>query len=333
MERILDLRCNSWHNKVMFRQKTIQRRVRVEGVGLHTGKHASLTFCPAPPNTGVLFIRADLPDRPTLSTHARFVQATSNATTLGGEHFSVSTVEHCLSAMAALRIDNLYIELDGPEIPIVDGSAKPYLDALLQAGLTEQDLARKYLYITEPVYLGNDTKYVFAVPYSGLRVTATIDFAHPGIGRQHLDLDINEHTFTQQIAQARTFGFVKDVAYLHSKGLALGASLDNAIGLDDSGILNAGGLRFPDEFVRHKVLDALGDLVTLGYPLMGHITLFKAGHDMMNRFVKKVLQSSNCYRLVELGTDPSEMGHSESNGAQGSGPTRGPHSAVITQLN
>lgn len=291
----------------MFQQKTIRERAVVEGIGLHTGKLARLTFCPAPPDTGVHFVRADLPGKPSVSTHARNVQATSNATTLGGGAFSVSTVEHCLSAMAALRIDNLFIELDGPEIPIIDGSAKPYLDALIEAGLVAQDRPRKYAYVTEPIYLGNDQKYIYVVPYHGLRVTCTIEFAHPKIGRQHIDLDINDHSFEREIARARTFGFMKDVASLQAKGLALGGSLDNAIVLDDTKILNPEGLRFNDEFVRHKVLDALGDLVTLGIPLMGHVTLYKAGHDMTNRFVKKVLASPQCYRLIELGTDPVEM--------------------------
>lgn len=270
----------------MFHQKTIRNRVKVIGVGLHTGKETSLTFCPAPANTGVHFVRADLAGRPSLPTHVRHVKATSLATTIGGDAFSVSTVEHCLSAMAALRIDNILIELDGPEIPIVDGSAKPYLEALQSAGLVEQDIPRRYLTVTEPIYLGNDEKYVYVVPYHGLRITCTIDFPHPRIGKQHIDIEINEQTFTKEIASARTFGFLKDVQAMQARGLALGGSLSNAIVLDELKILNPEGLRFEDEFVRHKTLDALGDLVTLAHPLMGHITLYKAGHDLMNRFVK-----------------------------------------------
>jgi UDP-3-O-[3-hydroxymyristoyl] N-acetylglucosamine deacetylase len=291
----------------MFYQKTIRTRVKVVGVGLHTGKETSLTFCPAPANTGVHFVRGDLPGRPSLPTHARHVKATSLATTIGGDMFSVSTVEHCLSAMAALRIDNVLIELDGPEIPIVDGSAKPYLDALLSAGLAEQDIPRRYMTVTEPIYLGNDEKYVYVVPYHGLRITCTIDFPHPKIGKQHLDLEINELTFSKQIAPARTFGFLKDVQTMQARGLALGGSLLNAIVLDDEKILNPEGLRFDDEFVRHKTLDALGDLVTLAHPLMGHITLYKAGHDLMNRFVTKVLDSPQSTRIMELGSDASEI--------------------------
>lgn len=273
------------------------------GVGLHTGKKASLTFCPAPVGTGIHFVRADMPERPSLKVSAEAVSATAMATTLGGPVFTVSTIEHCLSALAALRIDNLIVELDGPEIPIIDGSAKPYLEAMQAVGFYEQDTPRNYFYITEPVYFENGDKKVSVHPYNGLKVTYIIDFPHPKIGRQELGLEINEITFAREIAPARTFGFLKDVTFLKEKGLALGGSLENAIILDDNGIMNPEGLRFPDEFVRHKILDALGDLVTLGYPLMGHLILYKAGHDLMNKFVKHLVASSGSYRLLELGAD------------------------------
>lgn len=287
----------------MFLQRTIRTRVEVEGIGLHTGEPTKLTFCPAPENTGIYFVRSDLPGKPSLAAHANLVEATNLATTLGGEAFSVSTVEHCLAALAAFRIDNLFIELNGPEIPICDGSAKLFLDALLEAGMVEQEQPRKYAYINQAIYYGNDEKYAYVVPYNGLRVTCTIDFPHPAIGLQKMDLDINEHVFTREVAAARTFGFMKDVEKLQAMGLARGASYDNAIGLDEREILNPGGLRWADEFVRHKILDALGDLVTLGMPLMGHVVLYKAGHDVMNRLVLKILESTDCYRHIELGAD------------------------------
>ncbi len=290
----------------MFLQRTIRRRAEVEGIGLHTGRPARLIFCPAPENTGIYFVRRDLPGRPALSTKADLVTATTLATTLGGKEFSVSTVEHCLSALAALRIDNLFIELDGPEIPIGDGSARAFLDAILQAGLADQEQPRKYAYICQPIYFGTDEKYAYVLPYNGLRVTCTIDFPHRAIGRQTFDLDVNEHSFSRDLARARTFGFLKDVEALRAKGLALGGSLENAVVLDHESILNPEGLRWNDEFVRHKVLDALGDLVTLGMPLMGHVVLFKAGHDMMNRLVHKILESPDSYRHIELGADLPE---------------------------
>lgn len=290
----------------MFLQKTIRKRVQVIGRGLHSGKDCTLTFVPAPPHAGVYFIRNDLPGRPHLKVDARNVTATGYATSLGGEIFSVSTVEHCLAAISALRIDNLFIELDGPEIPIIDGSAKDFLSAIQSVGMIEQDQPRKYYYLTKPIYYSDGDKQAYVLPYHGLRITATIDFPHPAIGKQKLDLDINEISFTREIASARTFGFLKDVQDLQARGLALGASLDNAIGLDESKILNSEGLRFQDEFVRHKVLDALGDLVTLTMPLMGHVVLYKAGHDVMNKLVRLMLSSSDSYKAVELGADLAE---------------------------
>lgn len=286
----------------MFLQRTIREKIKVNGIGLHTGKPASLTFCPAPASAGIHFVRRDLPNHPSLHVHANNVTSTNNATTLGNAAFSVSTVEHCLSAMSALRVDNIIIELDGPEIPIVDGSAKPYLEALLKAGLSDQDEPRKYAYITKPIYFGDDDKHAFVQPYNGLRISCTIEFPHKKIGRQTMDVDVNMHTFKNDISEARTFGFLKDVEYLHSKGLALGGSLQNAVVLDDSDIMNTEGLRYEDEFVRHKVLDALGDLTTLGVPLLGHLTLFKAGHDIMNRLINKILQTPDACKIMELAT-------------------------------
>ncbi|MCB9026592.1 MAG: UDP-3-O-acyl-N-acetylglucosamine deacetylase [Bdellovibrionaceae bacterium] len=290
----------------MFLQRTIRKRVAIEGMGLHTGKPTQLSFVPAPDNTGIYFVRTDLPGRPAIAARAEFVQATSYATTLGGDEFSVSTVEHCLSALAALRIDNLFIELNGPEIPIGDGSAKIFLEALLAAGMTEQNAPRKYAYIDQNIYYGDDEKYAYVVPYNGLRVTCTIEFSHPQIGHQTLDIDINEHSFSREISRARTFGFLKDVEALRQRGLAKGGSLDNAIVLDSEEILNPDGLRYPNEFVRHKILDALGDLVTLGMPMMGHLILYKAGHDVLNRLVRKIIESPESYRHIELGSNLPE---------------------------
>ncbi|KYG70217.1 UDP-3-O-acyl-N-acetylglucosamine deacetylase [Bdellovibrio bacteriovorus] len=290
----------------MFLQKTIRKKTVVNGIGIHSGDSCTLTFRPAPPDTGVYFIRTDLPGNPSLKVTARNVQATSHQTTIGGAAFSVATIEHCLSALSALRIDNLFIELDGPEIPIGDGSARDFLQALLAVGIVEQDQPRKYCYITEPIYFSEGEKHAYVVPYHGLRLTVTIDFPHPKIGKQTIDIDINEQSFGRDVANARTFGFMKDVEALKSRGLAKGGSLDNCIVLDHAEIINPEGLRWEDEFVRHKALDALGDLVTLEMPLMGHVVLYKAGHDIMNKLVKKVWDSPTSYRHVELGADISE---------------------------
>lgn len=290
----------------MFLQKTLRNRTEVQGIGLHSGKPCKLTFVPAPVNTGVYLVRRDLPGAPSVKVHVDNVGATAMATTLSCPQFSVGTVEHCLSALSALRIDNLFVELDGPEIPICDGSARDFLKAIQAVGLIEQDQPRKYCYLTQPLYYSEGDKQAYVVPYQGLRLTVSIDFPHPAIGQQKIDIDINETTFSRDIAGARTFGFLKDVESLQKRGLALGGSLENALVLDDTKLINPEGLRWADEFVRHKVLDALGDLVTLTMPLMGHVVLSKAGHDLMNKLVKKLLTSKDSYRLVELGADLSE---------------------------
>ena len=290
----------------MFLQKTIKKKTEVRGIGIHSGDPCTLTFRPAPAGTGVFFIRADLPGRPFLKVSASNVQATSHQTTIGGSAFTVATIEHCLSALSALRIDNLFIELDGPEIPICDGSAKEFLTALLAVGLVEQDQPRKYCYITEPIYYSEGDNHAYVTPYQGLRLSVTIDFPHQVIGKQTIDIDINEESFGRDIAGARTFGFMKDVEQLQARGLAKGASLENAIGLDEQRVINPEGLRWADEFVRHKALDALGDLVTLEMPLMGQVVLYKAGHDIMNKLVRKIMSSPDCYRHVELGEEIRE---------------------------
>jgi UDP-3-O-[3-hydroxymyristoyl] N-acetylglucosamine deacetylase len=290
----------------VFYQRTIREKVMVEGIGLHTGESSRLYFCPAPADFGIHFVRNDLPGRPSIPLQVEKVQATSRATTLGGDQFYVSTVEHCLSSLAALRVDNLIIELDGPEIPIVDGSAKPFFDAFQKVGVVDLDRPRKYFYITKPIHVGDETKHAYVVPYNGLRVTCVIDFPHPSIGRQECDYDINEYVFLKEIAPARTFGFLHEVEALKAQGLIKGGSLENAVVLDTDKVVNPEGLRFPDEFVRHKVLDTLGDLVTLGAPLMGHVVLYKSGHDIMNKFINKILESTDCTRRMELGTQIPE---------------------------
>lgn len=291
---------------IMYLQRTIRKRVSVEGIGIHKGEPASITFCPAPEDTGVHFVRRDLPGEPYISPQAQYVKATQLATTLGSEYFSVSTVEHCLSAVTALRLDNLIIELSGPEIPICDGSARAFFDALVEAGVIEQDQPRKYCRIKKPVYFGDGEKHAYVVPYDGLRITCEITFDHNDIGQQKIDIDVNPSSFDKEVADARTFGFLKDVEALKSAGLALGGGYHNAVVLDESGIVNEEGLRYVDEFVRHKTLDAIGDIATLGMPLLGHIILFKAGHQVMNKLIQKIIENPDCYEYMELGAQLSD---------------------------
>ena len=285
----------------MFLQKTLKGKAVIRGIGLHSGIETTLSFCPAPANTGIHLVRTDLEGCPSVSVHANHVKATALATSLGCEQFVVGTVEHCLSTLAAFRIDNVYLELKGGEIPIGDGSAKVFLDEIKKVGTVEQSEARKYIYVTKPIYCGTEEKHAYVIPYNGLRLSCTIDFPHRLIGQQFIDIDINEQTFSQELAHARTFGFLKDVEKMREMGLSLGGSLDNAVVFDHDKILNPGGLRYDNECVRHKAMDALGDLVTLGHPLMGHVVLYKAGHDLLNQLVKKILSSADCHQQIELG--------------------------------
>ena len=298
----------------MMYQKTIARPIVLEGIGLHTGKSTKVVFKPAPENTGIYFIRKDLRGQPALLAQSRNVRATQMATVIGGDSFAVSTVEHCMSAVSALQIDNMYIELEGHELPIGDGSAWIFLDALKQAEIIEQNALRTYLYITSPIYFSQGDKYAYALPYNGFKITSTIEFSHPAIGRQKLEMNVNPYTFEKEVAKARTFGFMKDVEYLKSKGLALGGSLENAVVMDEREVINPEGLRQPDEFIRHKVMDALGDLTMLGYPIVGHIVLHKAGHDLMHGFCQSIISAHDKYRLIELGQPLSKEAVFESVG-------------------
>ena len=295
----------------MVYQKTLQKAVVLQGIGLHTGRIASITFRPAPENTGIYFVRKDIEGLPALRALSRNVRATQMATVLGSELFAISTIEHCMAAIGALQIDNLVIEMTGPELPIGDGSADCFFQCLRSAGIVEQPSLRQYIYITKPIYFSQGDKYAYALPYNGLKMTCTIEFPHERIGRQKIDIHINEHTFDSELSKARTFGFLKDVEALQQRGLALGGSLENAVVLDESSVLNPEGLRFPDEFVRHKTMDALGDLLMLGSPLIGHIVLFKAGHDVMHGFVQKILASVDKYRFIEMGNPLPESASAE----------------------
>ena len=233
---------------------------------------------------------------PAILTTPEAVHSTSQATVLGGDGFTIATTEHCLAALAGFEIDNAVIEVEGDELPIGDGSAQVYVEALERAGSREQDADREYLVITERVVYGDDETFAAIEPYDGLRISCSIAFSHRRIGDQSLVLDVDPRSFRSEIAPARTFGFLKDRERARAMGIGLGAALDNTVVLDDSGVLNAGGLRFPDEFVRHKMLDALGDLAVLGKPVRGHLEARRSGHEVMQGLVKKIVATEGCYR-------------------------------------
>ncbi len=288
----------------MIKQKTIVNAVTVTGVGVHSGEQATLSIKPAPVNCGIRFVRTDLPGMPAVATSPEAVHSTVQSTVLGGDGFTIATTEHCLAALAGFEIDNAVVEVDGGELPIGDGSAQVYIDALEKAGSEEQDAAREYMVITDRVVYGDDETFAAIEPYEGLRISCSIAFSHRSIGDQSLTLDLDPQSFRREIGPARTFGFLKDRERAKALGIGLGASLDNTVVLDDAGVLNVGGLRYPDEFVRHKMLDALGDLAVLGKPLRGHLEARCSGHEVMQGLVKKIAATGSCYRCERFESLP-----------------------------
>jgi UDP-3-O-[3-hydroxymyristoyl] N-acetylglucosamine deacetylase len=281
-----------------FNQRTIQRGAVVEGIGLHSGAPARLRLLPTPVNSGVVFVRVDLPGKPAIPIQAQAVSDTALATTISADNAKVSTVEHLLAAVVGLGIDNLRIELDGPEVPIMDGSATPFVRLIAEAGIRHQDEAKSFLVIKKPVTVSDGDKTATFAPANRFRIDCTIDFQHPLISDQQFALEFSDRSFINEIAPARTFGFLRDVDRLRSAGLARGGTLENAVVVDEFSILNPEGLRFPDEFVRHKMLDALGDVALLGRPVIGALTVYKTGHALNHRLVSKVLSDRANFEVV-----------------------------------
>ena len=273
----------------MTQQKTIRRDFYIEGVGLHSGKEVRIHFVPRGENEGIVFQRVDKQALPIL-TNIHAISNANFATIIGTNGTSISTTEHLLAALVGLGIDNILIEVDGPEIPIADGSARVFVEAVLKAGLQTQSAEKAYVEVAEPLSVKEEDRWITLYPYNGLKVTFTIDYPHPLIGKQRLSLEINPKTFTEEIAFARTFGFKKDLENFYAMGLAQGGSLDNAVVLGDREVINPEGLRAPDEFVRHKVLDLLGDIALLGHPLRGHIVAHKSGHALHHRMVHSLME-------------------------------------------
>ena len=277
-------------------QRTIKQEVSFEGVGLHTGVNVLVRLKPAPRDTGIIFQRID--KNIMIGANVGAVVDTAFATSLGYNGTRIKTVEHILAAISGLGIDNLLIELDGSEIPILDGSSTELIDIILKGGIAKQGKKRPYMRIIKPVLFEDGHSEIAAFPYDSRRLTYRIHFNHHLLGEQMLSIELTEENFIKEVAPARTFGFLKDVEYLKANGLAKGGSLDNAIVLGDNGILNKSGLRFKDEFVRHKMLDFIGDLSLIGFPVYGHIMANKAGHSTNIKFIKKLLSSTDCWEIV-----------------------------------
>lgn len=282
-------------------QRTIKEEVSFHGIGLHTGRHATVKLKPASRDTGIVFYRVD--KGAIIRANVSFVIDTAFATTIGFNGIKIKTVEHLLAAAAGLGIDNLIVEIDGPEIPILDGSSAKLVGIILDAGVAKQGKKMPFIKITKPVVYEDSHARVVALPYDGTRMSYNINFGHHMLGHQEITLDIDENSFIKEVAPARTFGFLSDVEKLRANGLAKGGSLDNAIIIGDKGVINATGLRFNDEFVRHKLLDSIGDLSLIGFPIQGHIMLEKGGHTANINFLKKLIASVDCYSLI------SEVAH------------------------
>ena len=279
-------------------QKTIATPVVCEGIGLHTGQAANLKIWPAPPDQGIVFVRSDLKRPELIPARCENIRSTQNASTIGVNGTRVSTVEHLLAALYGMHIDNAVVEVQGPEVPIMDGSAEPFAELLASAGLKAQARPRRKLIVTRTVRVTEEDKWAEFRPAADFRVHSTISFDHPAIGDQTLELEFINGNFREEISRARTFGFLHEVQALQAQGLAKGGSLDNAILLDFHRVLNPEGLRYPDEFVRHKILDTLGDLMLLGLPIQGHYHGFKSGHAMNLKLVQALLTDHSAYDII-----------------------------------
>lgn len=294
----------------MIRQRTLKNSVQATGVGLHTGCKVFMTLRPAAPDTGIVFRRTDLTEPIDIKAEPHMVGDTRLSSTLERDGVRVATIEHLMSAFAGLGIDNVYIDLSGPEVPIMDGSASPFVFLLQSAGIVEQNALKRFIRIKKSVQIVDGDKWVKLDPYDGFRLDFTIAFKHPVLQdtNQHVSMDFAETSYIREISRARTFGFMQDVEYLRSQGLALGGGLDNAIVMDEFRILNTDGLRYEDEFVKHKVLDAIGDLYILGHPLVGAFSAHKSGHALNNRLCRCLLADATAWEFAtydEVETAPA----------------------------
>lgn len=284
----------------MNQQKTLRSPLALTGVGLHTGNEIRVRILPADPDTGLRFRRVDADPVVEIPAASRWVVDTSLATVLGRDGVQLSTVEHCLAALGGLGIDNAVVEVDGPELPILDGSALPYVEALLEAGWRRQKRPRRALRVDKPVRVEQGDKFCIVRPAADFRVTYSIDFDGRFPGVHHYFLSVDPATFAAELSPARTFGFLADVEYLRSMGKARGGSLDNAVVLHEGQVLNPEGLRMPDELVRHKMLDAVGDLALLGRPILGHLIVHRGGHALHDALVKALLARPDAWTVVPL---------------------------------
>lgn len=284
----------------MIYQRTLKNIIRATGVGIHTGRKAMMTLRPAPANTGIVFRRIDLDPAVELPARPHHVGDTALSTTLVTDRVRIATIEHLMSAFAGLGIDNAYVDLTAPEVPIMDGSSGPFVFLIQSAGIAEQKAAKRFIRIRKTVELKDEDKWVRFEPHDGFRVNFTIEFDHPLFrGRAcEAKLDFSTTSYLKEVARARTFGFMRDIEMLRQRNLVLGGSLDNAVVLDDYRVLNEDGLRYEDEFVKHKILDAIGDLYLLGHSLIGAFSGHKSGHELNNQLLRRLLADRDAWEEV-----------------------------------
>ena len=281
-------------------QRTLARAVSCSGIGLHSGKTVQLTLKPATINHGIKFVRKDLPDNPCIPARFNCVVDTSLATVIGNNGVIVSTIEHLMACLAGLSIDNVIVELDSYEVPVMDGSAGPFTRMILEAGIQELDAPRHFFRLTEPIELEQDGKFVGAYPDDTFKITCHIEFEHPLIRSQTCTIEVVDHVFEREVSGARTFGFLHEIEYMKRYGLARGGSLDNAVVIDEKSVLNDEGLRYEDEFVRHKLLDSIGDFSLLGMPILGHIVTRKTGHAFNHAFLERFFSEKTSWHTQTL---------------------------------
>ena len=286
----------------MLQQRTLKSLIRATGVGLHSGVKVTMTLRPAAPDTGIVFRRVDLDPPVELRADPFSVGDTRLASCLERDGAKIATVEHLMSALSGLGIDNAWVDVDAAEIPIMDGSAAPFVFLIQSAGIEEQKAAKKFIRVKKPVRVEEGDKWAELVPYDGFRLTFSIVFSHPVFDKSnpHVTVDFAEHSYVREVARARTFGFMQDVEAMRSQGLALGGSLENAIVMDEYRVLNADGLRYGDEFVKHKVLDAVGDLYLLGHPLLGAFSAHKSGHALNNKLLRALMADKTAWEMVSF---------------------------------
>jgi len=284
----------------MIRQRTLKNAIRATGVGLHTGEKIYLTLRPAPVNTGIVFCRVDLDPPVQIKASLENVGETRLSTTLIREGARISTVEHLLSAMAGLGIDNAYVDLSAPEVPIMDGSAGPFVFLIQSAGIEEQKASKRFIRIKHAVEVRDGDRTARFEPFDGFKVGFTIEFDHPVFksNTQHSEIDFSATSFVKEVSRARTFGFIAEIEQLHERELALGGSIDNAVVLDDYRVLNEDGLRYRDEFVKHKILDVIGDLYLLGSGMIGAFSGYKSGHELNNRLLRTLMDDVTAWERV-----------------------------------